>query len=566
MLDRDIIIESLAKAESRIRTNRLIGRIASALSIFLAIAIVMTGISLFVSPGWMILGLFWILWLGALTTYVVRILGTRTGLTEAAADVDRQANLNDEVVSAYWFLNQDVNNPWVDLQIRRAAATVRGLDIRGLYPRIFPPTSYIAAGGLVLLVALNFAPIEPGADILFSSNPPIADQPIETDTLFDEIEELLDRAEELRPSQSIEDFQQLLESLENSEIQLEEAEQQMEDVESLIDEGNLTVAEILEGLLDVGEDLRQSEDTEDAGQGLIEGNLDEAASELEGLAEELGTGREPQSDLGDVLEEAASNRRPGLDELADQMEAAAEGLENENMAATEEALLGSAKSLDRLADIIESQRLQNEAAARMDALQDALRQADAEAESSEFDLQDEFVAPGPDEQTEMQVSAGAEGTPQPAPGENAGNDQTTGQDLSELDEMESGGGGEQGPGEGGQQPGEAPEENTGNLSTDNSGLVPMGYGYSPSINEGAPTSLDVQLQEELVELRMDDVPGDRAEEPEELASRRETSDLDYRNTPSDLTPAQQDLLNPDRIPREYQNLIKEYFEAIRTEP
>ena len=92
----------------------------------------------------------------------------------------------------------------------------------------------------------------------------------------------------------------------------------------------------------------------------------------------------------------------------------------------------------------------------MDALQDALRQADAEAESSEFDLQDEFVAPGPDEQTEMQVSAGAEGTPQPAPGENAGNDQTTGQDLSELDEMESSGGGEQGPGEGGQQPGEAP--------------------------------------------------------------------------------------------------------------
>ena len=139
----------------------------------------MTGISLFVSPGWMILGLFWLLWLGALTIHVVRILGTRTGLTEAAADVDRQANLNDEVVSAYWFLNQDVNNPWVDLQIRRAAATVRGLDIRGLYPRIFPPTSYIAAGGLVLLVALNFAPIEPGADILFSSTPPIADQPIE---------------------------------------------------------------------------------------------------------------------------------------------------------------------------------------------------------------------------------------------------------------------------------------------------------------------------------------------------------------------------------------------------
>ncbi len=64
---------------------------------------------------------------------------------------------------------------------------------------------------------------------------------------------------------------------------------------------------------------------------------------------------------------------------------------------------------------------------------------------------------------------------------------------------------------------------------------------------------------------MDEISSDTSEEIPELSSRREASALDYRNVPSDLTPAQQDLLNPDRIPREYQTLIKQYFEAIRTE-
>jgi hypothetical protein len=52
-------------------------------------------------------------------------------------------------------------------------------------------------------------------------------------------------------------------------------------------------------------------------------------------------------------------------------------------------------------------------------------------------------------------------------------------------------------------------------------------------------------------------------EPEEEASRQERSRLDYRSVPSELTPAQQELLNHEQIPREYRNLIREYFQAIR---
>ena len=49
----------------------------------------------------------------------------------------------------------------------------------------------------------------------------------------------------------------------------------------------------------------------------------------------------------------------------------------------------------------------------------------------------------------------------------------------------------------------------------------------------------------------------------EAAGERERSKLDYRNAPSDLTPAQKDLLNQDRIPWESRQLIKIYFQAVK---
>ena len=58
---------------------------------------------------------------------------------------------------------------------------------------------------------------------------------------------------------------------------------------------------------------------------------------------------------------------------------------------------------------------------------------------------------------------------------------------------------------------------------------------------------------------------DGGEKPENIeeSSKQERSRLDYRNVKSDLSPAQKDLLNQDRIPWEYRPLIKDYFQAIR---
>ena len=59
--------------------------------------------------------------------------------------------------------------------------------------------------------------------------------------------------------------------------------------------------------------------------------------------------------------------------------------------------------------------------------------------------------------------------------------------------------------------------------------------------------------------------GQEDKKPEDIeeSSKMERSRLDYRNVKSDLSPAQKDLLNQDRIPWEYRPLIKDYFQAIR---
>ena len=76
---------------------------------------------------------------------------------------------------------------------------------------------------------------------------------------------------------------------------------------------------------------------------------------------------------------------------------------------------------------------------------------------------------------------------------------------------------------------------------------------------GAPTALNVKLEQEKLTGENDGGTPQNLEE----ASKQERSKLDYRNVHSDLSPAQKDVLNQDKIPWELKGLIKNYFEAIR---
>ena len=80
--------------------------------------------------------------------------------------------------------------------------------------------------------------------------------------------------------------------------------------------------------------------------------------------------------------------------------------------------------------------------------------------------------------------------------------------------------------------------------------------------EGEATLLEVQLQKEALKIEAEG-GGNEPNKDVEAAGERERSKLDYRNAPSDLTPAQKDLLSQDRIPWESRQLIKNYFQAVK---
>jgi hypothetical protein len=86
------------------------------------------------------------------------------------------------------------------------------------------------------------------------------------------------------------------------------------------------------------------------------------------------------------------------------------------------------------------------------------------------------------------------------------------------------------------------------------------FGSPEDLKAGDITKLDVQLKMEG--LKGQAGAGGKLQDIEE-ASRQERSLLDYRNVPSQLSPAQKDALNQNRLPREQREIVKYYFEEIR---
>jgi Ca-activated chloride channel homolog len=240
------------------------------------------------------------------------------------------------------------------------------------------------------------------------------------------------------------------------------------------------------------------------------------------------------------LEQAAENPRPGLEDLAKKLQEAAENLKNGKQDAAQQGLNGAAQQLEELEQRIESQDLKNQASKDLQNLKDSLQQRGAQQSAQK--------GGGKGQQQQDGKSQPGQGQGQkPQPGQANQSAQGQPQDSGEGEPTDQAG-------ENGQTG--APVAG----GKDGNGLMPGGPGGTDLPREGAPTKLDVKLQQEKVEGQ-----GDGGEKPENLeeTSKQERSRLDYRNVKSDLSPAQKDLLNQDRIPWEYRPLIKDYFQAIR---
>lgn len=544
MSDRDVIVQLLRNVEWRLRATNLLRDLALALCAALAVLVgfkLLDFVFLFSTTTIrVVLALTVLAFLG----YAGMRGSKRRSLMEAAAAADRLGSLSDELKSAYWFIRENKKSDWVDRQVQRAARTARGLNVQRVLPVRLPQTSLVALGLFGLLLGLNFAPLPWSHNWLYSQPAPAFDLSKQEQQLIDKTRELLKMAQQLEKTEVAEQIEQILQNLESGEITPEEALQQLQGVQNELGEGNLDMASIEEGLSDMANDLQESEQMQELAQNMADRDLKEAAEDMRRLAEQMGMSTSPpnlQEQMTRSLDKAAENSRPGLEGLTKDLKEASENMKAGDQQGVQEALQNAANELDKLAEKMESQQLRNEAGKQLQSLEDALRQRQ-EGEQQQSSQQ------GNQQQKGQQQQKGAPNAQQ----------QGGQQGQQQAGQAQGGEKGQEA-----QEPGQ-PGESEGEGSNEGSGQMPSGSKTGSSQKEGPPTKLEVQLEMEKLAGQFEEGEENPMNSKEiEESSKQERSKLDYRNVRSELSSAQQDLLNQDRIPWDYRPLIKNYFQAIK---
>lgn len=165
--------------------------------------------------------------------YAAWRLTRATTLARAAAELDREASLNDALKTAEWFVRQPPESPWVARQIERAAEHARSLDIDQLVPVRAPRGLWVRAA-LVLLAlgALNLAPplaLRAVMPFAGDEHPTLTAEELEA---IREIKELLEKAD-LAP-ETRRRLNELLEMLEANELRVDETLEALNEAQELL--------------------------------------------------------------------------------------------------------------------------------------------------------------------------------------------------------------------------------------------------------------------------------------------------------------------------------------------
>lgn len=536
MSDKEIIIASLRRVERRIRLNRLVTELSLGATLFLAIPLFLKFWDLVVPLRGGTISIIVGIWVLLFVAFVIWRLAQKGTLEHAAASADKRANLQDGLKTAFWFVKNPRPSEWIDAQIRRTANDALNLNITTLYPRRVPVTSYVSMGMILLFIALNFVPLPWNHNWLALQAAPAFALNEKEAAILKQTEELLRKAEKLKQSQLAEKLEDIVQQLQEGKIDAQQASEMLDQIQNQLQEGNLDASSINEGLEEIAKDLQQSDKLEPTGNAMENKQLNLAADELRKLAEKLGMNTPQASkEMQKSLQQAAENTRPGLEDLAKLLKEAAENMKNDQQQSAQQSLDQAAQELESLQQKIDSQQLKNMASQQLQNLKDSLQQRQQAGQ------QGQKGQPQPGQKGQKGQGQKAENGQQPdgqsQPGE-------AGEEGEPTDQA-----GQQGQ-PGAMMPG----------GSEGTGLMPGGKGGTDAPREGAPTSLDVKLKQEKVEGMEDG--GEKPQDLEEI-SKQERSRLDYRNVKSDLSPAQKDLLNQDRIPWEYRPLIKGYFQAIR---
>jgi hypothetical protein len=516
MADKELIIGLLERVRRRVRSERRFKTIYSILSVALILPLLFKLIDL-ISPfrGTTVV-VFLILW--AIATAAWLLWRTRGGetLSQAAANLDRVAHLQDQMKTAYWFIrhpsSQSLSSEWVDVQFTRAVQTAERLKIETLYPGSIPKTFHRAFALMAVFVILNFLPLSRNHNWFYLQGAPPFQLSHTDQAMVDRARKLLEKTDAAK------ELEKIINELQQGKISSDTAQQQLSDLRQQIDGGNLELNNILDGLTSIANQLGQSEALESTAQAMSNGDVSDAADQIRSIAEKLGiTPEDVISEMQKNMSLAANMSPASLQDLSKSMKEAADALKNEDPQAGKIALDNLAQALDQLAQKMKAQQQQSQAGQQLADLQNSLQQEAAADAAGEAQL-----SPIP---SQGQGAGGESGDSSPNGTPSAGNSAGNGQGSKSANSSNS-----------------------------------TASGSPEDLKPGEMTKLDVQLKMEG--LKGQAGKGEQLEDVEE-ASKQERSAMDYRNVPSQLSPAQKDALNQNRLPREQREIVKYYFEEIR---
>ena len=424
MSDKEIIIASLRRVELRIRTNRLFSELTAGAALFLAIPVLLKIWDLFQPLRGTTISVIVGIWVLLFAAYVVWRIQQKGTLNQAAASADKNADLKDELKTAFWFINNPRPSEWIDAQIHRAAKNAQSLNIDLFYPRHIPKTSYMSAAMILLFVGMNFVPLPWNHNWLALQAAPAFSLNDKEAAILKQTEELLRKAAKLKQSDLTQKLEDIVQQLQEGKIDAQQAAQMLDGIQSQLEEGNLDAASINEGLEEIAKDLQQSQKLEPTADAMQNKQLNLAAEELRKLAEKLGQNTpEASKEMQKSLQQAAENTRPGLEELAKLLKEAAENLKNDQQQSAQEALDGAAQELQDIQQKMDGQQLKNMASQQLQNLKDSLQQRQQSGKPGQKGQQQQQASgkgqnakgekpqPGQPEDAQGQSGDGTEGEP-----------------------------------------------------------------------------------------------------------------------------------------------------------
>ncbi|MEO8156561.1 MAG: hypothetical protein ABI648_02110 [Betaproteobacteria bacterium] len=281
---------------------------------------------------------------------------------QAAAEADSRAHLKDELKSAHWFLSQSATSPFANLQLRRAAVTAIGLDLRALAPRKLPGNALLAAGLALSLLSLTWMTPQLSRSWDAGGDSATAERGDPAD-----LRALLKDAPQ---DAQVAKLDQALRKLQKAGASRDEKMRALADARDAIDQANMDASTAREAMAKLADALKTDPRLESATQAMKEGRTDAALAQLRQLKADDSGAESPTAVAADkgnapVETEVAAAESTGVDSAGkravlnqDAIDRVINALEQANEQMEVQARVNSVKRRMESSLVVTSQRSQ----------------------------------------------------------------------------------------------------------------------------------------------------------------------------------------------------------------